>query len=754
MAARAETSQRAQPVAASPMPVNEWAETYPVQVLPPPTPRKPIDAGAVLLGLGALFILVAASIISALALGVLALPLMTVLAAGLTWGADRKKLKTTTETLLAITALLGGLTTGLFLWDNPGEFALWGLIGLATSFGFSEATRGHRDYFMPKFLAASYLFPITAGIYVATVDDSLSVLLAFAAAVVCTVVCGLIAGLFRYRAMGFAWKVAALGAGFWLVVSGAAGWYGAILHSEPKRFFGEAYFLPLLILGIAAGAGFLALKMLPPVARLVLAVFGFTHLFFLIYLPLITSHPRVGVAFGLLWALACAIPATTRDTHLAARIASVWGLVFGLGPVLALVALLADDLRDSLDAVIDPSWHEALLAPSDQRYTALASLLLFACYLGATLRWPLLRSRALQASSMVRAAILLIIPFLILFNGPSLLTLSGSLVIAAVAYWTLEHKTQWYSVALLALAPSFALLHDAFGAAALLTCGLLALAMRLWGSPASYLARCNEFVFAVFLIAAPILALVAKDASSLTICWLGVVAALLALAGYYLCSTRKLSMPGLEAGAFLMGLALYSISLAENSAAESALLFTAGGAVVAGLGLAGQRKIYKWLAGLLVGTAWVLRLSASDVTTPEAYTAPFAVALLALGAYYLWKRPGLSSLPQLSPGLSLALLPSAPWILADPTSLRALLVGGVAFAFLVVGARLSIKALFLAGAFFLTFLALIELGPYVLLMSRWLILGAVGITCAVIGATWESRVNDGRTVVKYLHVMR
>ncbi len=60
----------------------------------------------------------------------------------------------------------------------------------------------------------------------------------------------------------------------------------------------------------------------------------------------------------------------------------------------------------------------------------------------------------------------------------------------------------------------------------------------------------------------------------------------------------------------------------------------AAGVAVALLGLRVDHR-WGWLSGLLLAASSWVRLALSDVTAPEAYTVPPALALLAAGA---WRR--------------------------------------------------------------------------------------------------------------------
>ncbi|TCJ00112.1 hypothetical protein [Aeromicrobium sp. IC_218] len=161
------------------------------------------------------------------------------------------------------------------------------------------------------------------------------------------------------------------------------------------------------------------------------------------------------------------------------------------------------------------------------------------------------------------------------------------------------------------------------------------------------------------------------------------------------------------------------------------------------------------LAGAVaLGASYVLRLVASDVGVVEAYTAPFAAALLVAGVLAMRRRPALRSEAALSAGLALALLPTLPYVLADAASWRGLALGLVALAALVAGLVLHWRAPLVAGAAVLALVTLAGLGPYALVLPRWLLFGLVGTALLSAGIAWESAVRAGRAVAGRLAAMR
>ena len=115
-----------------------------------------------------------------------------------------------------------------------------------------------------------------------------------------------------------------------------------------------------------------------------------------------------------------------------------------------------------------------------------------------------------------------------------------------------------------------------------------------------------------------------------------------------------------------------------------------------------------------------MRLYAEGIDVVEAYTLPSALVLAALGWQRLQRLPDSSSVTNLAPGLTLALLPSAV-TLPDPTSPRALLLGIGALAVLLVGASRWLAGPLLIGGGVLAVLAVVNLAPYAAAIPRWVL---------------------------------
>jgi hypothetical protein len=229
-----------------------------------------------------------------------------------------------------------------------------------------------------------------------------------------------------------------------------------------------------------------------------------------------------------------------------------------------------------------------------------------------------------------------------------------------------------------------------------------------------------------------------------------VALALVAVAGLVL-TQHPVRVP-VEATAALCG---FAALVAPGSSGELAVRWTiVGVALVALACVVAARRWYVWPGAVALLVAYVLLIVDSGFWIVEAYTLPLGVTALAAGMALVRRRPESGSWLLLGPGLAIAMLPSLPQALADPTGSRALLLGIGALVVLVVGIRLGWQAPFVAGAVVLTLLVLFNIGPYANAAPRVVLLAVVGVVLTGVGITWEDRVRDGRRLVGYVRAMR
>ena len=114
------------------------------------------------------------------------------------------------------------------------------------------------------------------------------------------------------------------------------------------------------------------------------------------------------------------------------------------------------------------------------------------------------------------------------------------------------------------------------------------------------------------------------------------------------------------------------------------------------------------------------------VHAPEAYTLPTAVVLVLVGFHRLQPGPGRPTMTALLPGLVLATVPSLLWVLVDPVSTRAALLGLACLVLLLGGAALRWTAPVVVGGLVGGVLVLRELAPYAAETPQWVLIGAAG----------------------------
>ncbi|MEV0415620.1 hypothetical protein AB0I68_33855 [Streptomyces sp. NPDC050448] len=201
-----------------------------------------------------------------------------------------------------------------------------------------------------------------------------------------------------------------------------------------------------------------------------------------------------------------------------------------------------------------------------------------------------------------------------------------------------------------------------------------------------------------------------------------------------------------EAAAAVVGAVALLLPVGEPALA--ALVCALAGVVCAGAAVRAERRGLGWAAGALFVAATWIRLSASGVAAPEAYTLPVTVLALAVGFQRRRRDPQASSWTAYGPGLGATLLPSLIAAWGDPYWLRPLLLGLAALAVTLLGAHRRLRAPLLLGGGTLAAVALHELAPYVVqvldALPRWLPPALAGLLLLVVGATYEKRLRDAR----------
>ncbi|MFY0513733.1 SCO7613 C-terminal domain-containing membrane protein [Streptomyces anulatus] len=195
--------------------------------------------------------------------------------------------------------------------------------------------------------------------------------------------------------------------------------------------------------------------------------------------------------------------------------------------------------------------------------------------------------------------------------------------------------------------------------------------------------------------------------------------------------------------------ALVAVGLAVSDAPFLALVLALCGVLAAGAAVRPERRpVAGYLAAALFVLATWVRLAASEVSFPEAYTLPVTVPALVVGMLQRRRDPEASSWTAYGPGLAATLLPSLAVAWTDTEWLRPLLLGVAALVITLLGARYRLQALLVLGGVVLALDGLHELAPYVAQVAgalpRWLPPALAGLLLLVVGATYEQRLRDAR----------
>ena len=215
--------------------------------------------------------------------------------------------------------------------------------------------------------------------------------------------------------------------------------------------------------------------------------------------------------------------------------------------------------------------------------------------------------------------------------------------------------------------------------------------------------------------------------------------------------------PEVEAAAAGTGLvaAMAVIPQAADVSVSLAVHLTLAGVLVASSSLVHpSRRMLAWPGGLLLAAATWVRLADLGVVDPEPYTLPSALVLVLVGLHRIRTADDSPTAPALMPGLVLATVPSLLWVLAEPVTMRAALLGIACLALLVVGAQLRWHAPVVVGAVVGGLIVLRELAPYALQTPQWVVIGLAGTVLIACGVTWESRMRDLQQAAAYLGRLR
>ncbi|MCX6400981.1 MAG: hypothetical protein NTX33_13765 [Propionibacteriales bacterium] len=220
-----------------------------------------------------------------------------------------------------------------------------------------------------------------------------------------------------------------------------------------------------------------------------------------------------------------------------------------------------------------------------------------------------------------------------------------------------------------------------------------------------------------------------------------------------------LALPRLEVELPAIAVALIafpaSLDVTTDAGGYAALWLTVAGFLACATALIHeQRRFCAWAgSALLLLASWV-RLADLEVHEPEAYTVPLALVLLGFGLWRMKQSSEVGTAQALLPGLLLGTIPSLLWVVGDPASLRALILGGVCLALTIAGASLRWSAPLMVGATVGAIIVFREIGPYAGDFPKWVWIGFAGVLLTVVGITWERQLLEVRKVVGYLGRLR
>ena len=715
-------------------------EPRPVQPAAAPERRtglRTASVPAILLGLGALCLLVAAITFLAVAwswmgvggrTGVLVG--LTVAAAGAGVALGRRGLRVAAESLttvsLGLVALdvVGAITAGWLGDPDPAASTALVGAGIATCAGTILVWS---RLVAPQLGVVLGLMLALAGVAVTTGYDGL---VAFVAVPVLASVAAL-AGLIRARVLGVTAALAAAAWWLWLLLTGLE---DAFAHPSLAGLWASGNALPLL--GAASLLLALSLAPVPKLARIA-ASGAATLVTLLLSLPALDEGVAVAGTAVLvalvLWATFAAV--VSRDVAFGPLgLVAVPAVAFVGGHVLVAGSRLwgvGDPFTSSAGVRLDP------LSPDT---APLLVVPLAAALLAAT--WVITRlphDRAVAAAVLGVAALATLASYAV-----PLALVVGLLTAAGVALVRLGRPVVPTALALVAISvalPSAVLTLLACAGAVMVA----ALLMR----------REDELSTMLGGLLLP--------AASAGVLWSGadvadVAVDLRALPVLVVLGALAIAVPRVEveASAALTGLvaALASLDVAPDLPTALAIHLTVAGALVTLSSLLHEdRRVLAWPGGLLLAAATWVRLADLGVEAPEPYTLPSAMVLIVAALHRLRRTPG-SSTAVLLPGLTLATVPSLLWVLSDPVSPRAVVLGLVCLGLVLAGAQLGWSAPLAVGGLVGGLLVLREVAPYASELPQWVLIGLAGTILTVVGVTWEHRIMELRRATAYLGRLR
>ena len=759
---------------AQPLPTLQPPVFTPSPTLPPLQQAQPRErswtVGTILLALGAFGLVVAALIfvsrswdtIGLVGKSLIMLGATLIVAEAAVW-VTKRPLRASAEALWAVLLIMVGVDfagargEGLFGLDAIDWSWTWIAIGLtvtavsAAVLMWSRRPIGH-ELWTPGFGAVTGL-AVAAGGTAGVVDAT--VFWRFFAGLIVAGVLGLVLRFTESKRIAIGARVVVA---VMMVVAAIAALAELVANPAIDQVVGEAHGVPMVLTTLAA----LVIGYAVPVARVAMAAVAFLGLFALVAVPWTTETPPEGAFLGL--ATFAAVPAV-----LLLKGDNQWIRGFRIGvvaPTIGLLGLAAwwiGNLLVVLGKALDNSWaYQATVRIFD---TEVADNVPWAiCIAGVALlvalvsiaRWPGVLDGSATGSAVVVGTFCLITAVVTAMLPPwwaaaGLYVLVGA---GAAAVHRMRPTEQvWPIGALVAVATGCWLATGSQGASALVwavSAAVLALLVAVGRPWVGWTAGGPIAPLAAGAAAATAEALGASDfgAAAAAVAVATVIAVACALGAAKLPDTFTV----VEAGA---GVALLVALVGAEGGGRAAALWTAVGVAACVVAATTERRRWYVVPGVLaLVVAYILLIVDSGFSFVEAYTLPIGVALLAAGLWWMRTRPSTNSWAALGAGLSVALLPSVPQALADPTGLRALLLGGAAVAILAVGVKLDWQAPFIFGCVIAALVLLFNIGPYANAAPRVAVIAAVSVVLVAVGITWEDRVRDGRRVMAFVKAMK
>ena len=755
----------------------------------------------ILLGLGAVCLLIAALVFLAVtwsAMGVAGrtatLVGFTVVAAALSTWAARRELRAAAESLSVVA--LGLLAFDLFGARDSGWFGDIGTPAFLVLLGSCLVGAGAAAALLARRTAVGALTApeVVAVLGLGAAGSGLTGTswLAWSAAITLVVVvaAGAAYGAHRVRLHLLTGGAVVIGVVAWLalVLSSVD---RAVSYPSLRELWLEAEVWPLLTAALLVGSAAL-LRQLPHPVRVAALAVAEVVLASTVLVPFTDETVTAATTAGAtLTTLACvALWFTPVRWAFATGLAVALG---GLWMALTALTLLGIAVGRGLDAG-SRTWlgslETVLPAREVDRYTLapwllpvavvvavaaailLAHSLLPADRLAGRTTWSAVLA-ALTAGTVVATVALYPVPVwlivaMLLLSGAGLVWWALGWTLGSAAAWE-PHGQRWPALALGAgfLAAALAVgLHTQWLSLAALLVGLLATLATHLRWPIIEVSALAGFLASTLLAAAAwtVGDLAGADGTWVTVAGL-LLLAVVVLAMPYLDGPVRVAEPatlsrlGLEAGALAGAFALTLAGLDSAEAVRAptwlAVFLTLSGATAAAMALLrADRRRAGWLGGALLAAASWVRLWDIGVEDPEAYTLPTALALLVVGVLHLRRTPTESTMTALSPGLGLALVPSLIWVVADPVTLRSALLGLACLALVLGGVRIRWSAPVVYGAVVGAVVVLRHATPVAEAVPRWGLIAAAGALLIATGITWERRLHEARALAGYVRSLR